>query len=204
MPRIGLAILVRPDLLLPILCTPHGYLAVGGALARIKQEVGRPFRLFDLRSQITAFFLRPAPLILADVDALVVQLQAVATALRKHAHSTLSTAPTPCRRLTFPYSTDLSNPGRFSVTVSPACRSATRTTYSPECVEGEFSEVAGRGVYALCSGSERGERSVRFLLDGMLRGTKAVMTRVELGGTLFLVAVVGVLLTSRGEKDESS
>ena len=49
-----------------------------------------------------------------------------------------------------------------------------------------------------------GERSVRFLLDGMLRGTKAVMTRVELGGTLFLVAVIGVLLTSRGEKDESA
>jgi hypothetical protein len=56
----------------------------------------------------------------------------------------------------------------------------------------------------LCSGSERGERSVRVLLDGMLRGTKAVMTRVELGGTLFLLAVIGVLLTSRGEKDESA
>ena len=59
-------------------------------------------------------------------------------------------------------------------------------------------------MYALCSGSERGERSVQFLLDGMLRGTKAVMTRVELGGTLFLVVVVGVILTSRGEKDELS
>ena len=45
---------------------------------------------------------------------------------------------------------------------------------------------------------------MQILLDGMLRGTKAVMTRVELGGTLFLVAVVGVLLTSRREKDESS
>ena len=45
---------------------------------------------------------------------------------------------------------------------------------------------------------------MQFLLDRMLRGTKAVMTRVELGGTLFLVAVVGVLLTSRGEEDESS
>ena len=45
---------------------------------------------------------------------------------------------------------------------------------------------------------------MQVLLDGMLRGTKAVMTRVELGGTLFLVAVIGVLLTSRAEKDESS
>jgi hypothetical protein len=44
---------------------------------------------------------------------------------------------------------------------------------------------------------------VQFLLDGMLRGTKAVMTRVELGGTLLLVAVVGVLLTSRKEESES-
>ena len=51
-------------------------------------------------------------------------------------------------------------------------------------------------MYALCSGSDRGERSVQVLLDGMLRGTKAVMTKVELGGTLFLVAVIGVLLTS--------
>jgi hypothetical protein len=41
-------------------------------------------------------------------------------------------------------------------------------------------------------------------LDGLVRSTKTVMTRVELGGTLFLVAVIGVLLTSRGEKDESS
>ena len=45
---------------------------------------------------------------------------------------------------------------------------------------------------------------MQFSLDGMLRGTKAVMTRVELGGPLFLVVVVGVLLTSRGEEDESS
>ena len=56
----------------------------------------------------------------------------------------------------------------------------------------------------ICTLEASGERSVQFLLDGMLRGTKAVMTRVELGGTLFLVAVVGVLLTSRGEEDESS
>jgi hypothetical protein len=59
-------------------------------------------------------------------------------------------------------------------------------------------------VYALCSGSERRERNVQGMLDGLVRGTKTVMTRVELGGTLFLVAVIGVLLTSRGEEDESS
>ena len=34
-------------------------------------------------------------------------------------------------------------------------------------------------------------------LDGLVRSTKTVITRVELGGTLFLVAVLGVLLTSR-------
>jgi hypothetical protein len=45
---------------------------------------------------------------------------------------------------------------------------------------------------------------VRVLLDGMLRGTEVVMTRVELGGTLFLVAVIGVLLTSRKERDGSN
>jgi hypothetical protein len=39
-------------------------------------------------------------------------------------------------------------------------------------------------------------------LDGLVRATKTVMTRVELGGTLFLVAVIGVLLTSRKEGDE--
>ena len=43
----------------------------------------------------------------------------------------------------------------------------------------------------------------RFL-DKVVRGTKTVMTRVELGGTLFLVAVVGVFLTSREEGDKSS
>ena len=33
-------------------------------------------------------------------------------------------------------------------------------------------------------------------LDGLVRITKTVMTRVELGGALFLVAVIGVLATS--------
>ena len=65
-------------------------------------------------------------------------------------------------------------------------------------------EVASRGVYALCSGSEREERSVHGFLDGLVRSTKTVMTRAELGGTLFLVAVIGVLLTSRKEGDNSS
>jgi hypothetical protein len=37
-------------------------------------------------------------------------------------------------------------------------------------------------------------------LDGLVRSTKTVMTRAELGGTLFLVAVIGVLLTSRKEE----
>jgi hypothetical protein len=69
----------------------------------------------------------------------------------------------------------------------------------------EFSEVASRGVYALCSGSEREERteSMQNFLDGLVRSTKTVMTRVELGGTLFLVAVIGVLLTSREEGGKS-
>ena len=59
-------------------------------------------------------------------------------------------------------------------------------------------------MYALCSGSEREERSVQNFLDGLVRSTKTVMMRVELGGTLILVAVVGVLLTSREEGDNSS
>jgi len=41
-------------------------------------------------------------------------------------------------------------------------------------------------------------------LDGLVRSIKTVMTRVELGGTLFLVAVVGVILTSREDGDKSS
>ena len=36
----------------------------------------------------------------------------------------------------------------------------------------------------------------RFL-DAMMVGAKTVMTRVEVGGTLFVAAVIGVLLTSR-------
>jgi hypothetical protein len=54
-------------------------------------------------------------------------------------------------------------------------------------------------VYALCSRNEREERSVHRFLDGPVRGTKTVMTSVELGGPLFLVAVIGVLLTSQEE-----
>jgi hypothetical protein len=44
---------------------------------------------------------------------------------------------------------------------------------------------------------------VQRFLDGLVRGTKTVMTRVELGGTLFFVAVIGVLLTSREEDSKS-
>jgi hypothetical protein len=46
------------------------------------------------------------------------------------------------------------------------------------------------------------ERMQKFL-DGLVRSTKTVMMRAELGGTLFLVAVIGVLLTSREEGGKS-
>jgi serine kinase of HPr protein (carbohydrate metabolism regulator) len=36
-----------------------------------------------------------------------------------------------------------------------------------------------------------------------VQSSKTVMTRAELGGTLFLVAVIGVLLTSRQEEGKS-
>jgi hypothetical protein len=49
----------------------------------------------------------------------------------------------------------------------------------------------------------RSAESMQNFLDGLVRNTKSVMTRVELGGTLFLVAVIGVLLTSREEEGES-
>jgi hypothetical protein len=45
---------------------------------------------------------------------------------------------------------------------------------------------------------------VQKFLDAVVLGAKTVMTRVELGGTLFLVAAIGVLLTSRDEGDKSS
>jgi len=45
--------------------------------------------------------------------------------------------------------------------------------------------------------------SMQNFLDGLVRSTKTVMTRVELGGALFLVAVIGVLLTSREEGGRS-
>jgi hypothetical protein len=38
---------------------------------------------------------------------------------------------------------------------------------------------------------------VQRFLDAMVLGAKRVMTRVELGATLFVAAVIGVLLTSR-------
>jgi len=57
----------------------------------------------------------------------------------------------------------------------------------------------------LCALRKRREDlAVQSFLDGLVRSTKTVMTRVEVGGTLFLVAVVGVLLTSREEGDKSS
>jgi hypothetical protein len=57
-------------------------------------------------------------------------------------------------------------------------------------------------VYALYSESEQRERNVDGLLAGLVRSTKTVMMIIELGGTLFLLAVIGVLLTSREEVDE--
>jgi hypothetical protein len=73
------------------------------------------------------------------------------------------------------------------------------------CVEGDFSYLAGRGctLYAP-EANGRSAQGVQSFLDGLVRSTKTVMTRVELGGTLFLVAVIGVLLTSREEGDNSS
>jgi hypothetical protein len=59
-------------------------------------------------------------------------------------------------------------------------------------------------VYALCSGSEWEECSVHGFLDGLVRSTKTVMTRLELGGTLYLGALIAVLLSSRDEGDKSS
>jgi len=51
--------------------------------------------------------------------------------------------------------------------------------------------------------SGRSAQGMQDFLNGLVRSTKTVMTRVELGGTLFLVAVIGVLLTSRKERGES-
>ena len=58
--------------------------------------------------------------------------------------------------------------------------------------------------YTLCAPEANGRSGVYRFLDGLARGTKTVMTRVELGGPLFLVALIGVLLTSREEEDKSS
>jgi hypothetical protein len=66
-----------------------------------------------------------------------------------------------------------------------------------------LSEAAGCGVYALWSGNESKEHAVQSFLDGLVRSTKTIMTRAELGGTLLLVAVIGVLLTSRKEEGKS-
>jgi hypothetical protein len=45
---------------------------------------------------------------------------------------------------------------------------------------------------------------VQSFLDAVVLDAKTAMTRVEVGGTLLLAAVIGVLLISRDEKDESS
>lgn len=46
---------------------------------------------------------------------------------------------------------------------------------------------------------EREVLGVQRFLDAVVVGAKTVMTRVELGGALFVAAVIGVLLTSREE-----
>ncbi len=61
-----------------------------------------------------------------------------------------------------------------------------------------FSRVGARDESSF-SGSRREEIAVGGFLDGLVRGAKTVMTRVELGGVLYLVAVTGVVLTSRKE-----
>ena len=40
---------------------------------------------------------------------------------------------------------------------------------------------------------------MRGLLDGPVLGTKTAMTRAELGGALYLAAVIWVLLTTQNE-----
>jgi hypothetical protein len=45
---------------------------------------------------------------------------------------------------------------------------------------------------------------VQRFLAGVVLGTKAVLTRVELGGTLLLAAVIGPLLTLREVGNEPS
>jgi hypothetical protein len=62
-------------------------------------------------------------------------------------------------------------------------------------------EVPTCRINALCSGGGREECSVRGFLDGLVQSTKTVMTRLEQGGTLYLVAVTAVLLSSRDEGD---
>ena len=46
---------------------------------------------------------------------------------------------------------------------------------------------------------EREVLGVQRFLDAVVLGAKTLMRRVELGGTLFVAAVIGVLLTSREE-----
>ena len=45
---------------------------------------------------------------------------------------------------------------------------------------------------------------MRGLAEGVARATKAVMRRAELGGPLFVAAVIGVLLASRAEREGSA
>ncbi len=87
----------------------------------------------------------------------------------------------------------------------PRCRPSHSLLFarSPERV-GLLGSRKTLGVRCVPQKSCREERAVhRRFLDGLVRGTKTVMRRVEVGGTLYLVAVVGVLLTSRKEGSKS-
>jgi hypothetical protein len=55
----------------------------------------------------------------------------------------------------------------------------------------------------VASGGDWEELPVHRFLDELVEGTRTVMTRAELGGMLYLVAVIGVLLTSRKVESES-
>jgi hypothetical protein len=54
-----------------------------------------------------------------------------------------------------------------------------------------------RGSSRARFGGKREVLGVQRFLDAVVLGAKTLMTRVELGGTLFVAAVIGVLLTSR-------
>ena len=78
-----------------------------------------------------------------------------------------------------------------------------RPPFSPLFDEGPSVQVLGSTrawVQAPRFESQREEIAVRRFLDWLVLGTKTAMTRAELGGALYLAAVIGVLLTARKEE----